>query len=245
MISPVINKIDPNQNNLPHEIKDHLNILSISFPDELIFKIFRELPPFGCLTLSTVSKKFNTFLDNDLFWKEKLGTIIKSDSSLGLPMKSQFLIKAMNELSMFDSRQINSNGELVIKQRSLKLFLKENDFEPCFLNQPEMLTKALKYSFSSEENLNEIFRYVDKELLNDEKFVLSILPGSIKVLNYASKAISGDSRFKNLQFLLHFNENTTCKSVLEKSLKRANPIQRTLFIKQITQNILENSITTK
>ncbi|MBA3604195.1 MAG: F-box protein [Parachlamydiaceae bacterium] len=245
MISSVINKIDLNQNTLLNELNDQFNFLSISFPDELIYKILRELPPFGCLALSTVSKKFNTFLDDDLFWKEKLGNIMKYDSSLGLPMKSQFLIKAMNELSMFDSREINSDGEMKTKQRTLKSFLRGNEFEPCFLNQPEMLTKALKYSFSSEENLTEIFRYVDKELLNDEKFILSILPGSIRVLNYASKVISEDSRFRNLQFLIHINENTTCKSVLQKSLKRANPIQRKLFIKQITQNILENSITTK
>ncbi len=227
MISSVINKIDPNQNQQPNAINDQLNFSSISFPDELIFKILSELPPFKCLALSTLSKKVTTLLDNDLFWKEKLVNIVKNPYNLDFPLRSLFIIEALAELNI-----------LRTEHNFKEAFIKFDNYKPSFLNQPEMLSKVLESCRHSEKDLNEIFSYVDKNLLNDTNFILDILPSSDEALKYASNAIKKDPRFNILKHWLHI-DTYKCESTLGIGFKRANPAQRALFIKQLTQNILE------
>ncbi len=82
--------------------------------------------------------------------------------------------------------------------------------------------------------------------MNPTRFIESLR----KILDFASKSISNDPRFKNLQFLIHEiyltdslqNESITQnENIINTNLRKLNPHQRALFIDRIKQKILKDN----
>ncbi len=102
---------------------------------------------------------------------KKLEHVMKPDSKLGLPsMRSQLIFRAIIEY------------EMIIREPFIKkLFITEN-FQPCLLNQSEMLIKILPKL--RDRQLRDIFSYVDENLRGKKSFILQLLPYCRKIVNF-------------------------------------------------------------
>lgn len=190
--------------------------------------VFQASSPFRCLALATVCKQFNKHLDNDSFWKEKLVGVLEYDSTMGLPMRSQFVIRAKRE-----------HKELKHRVSWNKPYLDE--LKPIFLGQLEMFMKV-EPCIQKEENRDLFYKLVDRKILDDPIIVLELLPKFPHILRYASMKIHNDNRFMNLQSLIYNKPYLQGNERLSLFSYSVNDEQKQLYIQQITQNINENPI---
>lgn len=180
---------------------------SREIPIEVLSTIFSHITsPFRCLELSTVSKKWNRALDNDIIWKKY------PDYSNWGPDTSRkiFLAKAKGEFQIaidafkkakslyYDDRRADNASYRGILDSYLKEV--ESDIKPhlnklkfMYFKYPEMASRLCRFD-------QFFFNYIDPSLLENKEFALQVLRTQY-LKKHAPKMIRDDERFSMIAAL--------------------------------------------
>lgn len=216
---------------------DQMDEVWKGLPTDVAYKVFAQLSFFECLGLSTMSKGFNSELNSDSFWDNKVVEMTKFGISndYGVSLRSQIVIKAIFEYRLMKSSVVIYYNDTNHEQSKSKLdgFLKGYGCKLSLINTVEMARKAAK--------LSPLFLgHLSPEFKSSRSFFLDLIDIP-RILFAASDDLQKDKKLNMLATLHHGPTSCSIGNIDENFCfiqpEHLNAQQEKLFINQIKSSI--------
>ncbi len=216
-------------------INQQISLDLLTLPKEIVNTILYKFSPFEWISLSTVSKGFDEYLNDVTFWASRPTNLIKLNTIYGLSPRSQFVMKAKYELNLMKKSVYTSYGERIDSRSAddLDENLDSSGYKITLINFIEMAKKAAALC-------PNFLTKVDSKLMADKSFVLKLIAFP-KILSFASEEIQKDKEFNQLATLFNGPDSTTLRE--DKNFVGIDPtilnsFQINKYIKEVTESIL-------